>query len=223
MSRRIPHILFTLLVVLTVWSAICPHDVQVWWTEMSSVFLLVGAMTITYRQFRFSNTAYACMAIWCAMQIIGAHYTFEFVPFGFITDLFGFERNHYDRVAHFAVGLGGIAIAELLWRRRMVNSVPTAAWFSLVFILALAGLWELVEWIYAEIDGGTAGQAFLGSQGDEWDAHKDMMLDTLGGALAALVFYIRNRRAEQSMRPLPCFEQECGNDIQLFKTNTQES
>lgn len=194
MSRRIPHILFTILVVLTVWSATCPHDVQVWWTEMSSVFLLVGALTITYRQFRFSNTAYACMAIWCAMQIIGAHYTFEFVPFGFITDLFGFERNHYDRVAHFAVGLGGIAIAELLWRRRMVNSVPTAAWFSLVFILALAGLWELVEWIYAEIDGGTAGQAFLGAQGDEWDAHKDMLLDTLGGALAALVFYIRNRR-----------------------------
>lgn len=194
MDRRFPHILFALLVVHTLWSAIRPHDVQVWWTEMASVFLLVGALVITFRSFRFSNTAYACMGIWCAMQIIGAHFTFEFVPFGAISDLFGFERNHYDRVAHFAVGLGGIAIAELLWKRRMVNSVPTAAWFSLVFILALAGLWELVEWIYAEIDGGSAGQAFLGSQGDEWDAHKDMLLDTLGGILASLIFYLQNRR-----------------------------
>lgn len=195
MNQRFPHILFALLVLLTLWSDIHPHDRQVWWTEMASVFLLVGALAVTFRRFRFSNTAYACMAIWCAMQIVGAHYTFEFVPFGAITDLFGFERNHYDRVAHFAVGLGGIAIAELLWKRRLVNSVPTAAWFSLVFILALAGLWELVEWIYAEIDGGSAGQAFLGSQGDEWDAHKDMLLDTLGGILAALIFYLQNRRA----------------------------
>ncbi len=195
MNRFVPHILLTLLVVLTIWSGICPHDTQVWWTEMSSVFLLVGALACTFRLFRFSNTAYLCMAIWCAMQIVGAHYTFEFVPFGAITDLFGFERNHYDRVAHFAVGLGGIAIAELLWRRRLVNSVTTAAWFSLVFILALAGLWELVEWIYAEIDGGTAGQAFLGSQGDEWDAHKDMLLDTIGGAFAALIFYLQHRES----------------------------
>ncbi len=194
MNRRLPHILLVLLAVLTIWSGISPHDEQVWWTEMSSVFLLVGALVCTFRRFRFSDTAYACMGLWCAMQIVGAHYTFEFVPFGAITDLFGFERNHYDRVAHFAVGLGGIAIAELLWRQRIVNSVSTAAWFSLVFILALAGLWELVEWIYAEIDGGTAGQAFLGSQGDEWDAHKDMLLDTLGGALAALIFYQQNHR-----------------------------
>ncbi len=196
MSRFAPHIMLTLLVMLTIWSGICPHDVQVWWTEMSSVFLLVGALVCSFRQFRFSNTAYMCMAIWCAMQIVGAHYTFELVPFGAITDLFGFERNHYDRVAHFAVGLGGIAIAELLWQRRLVNGVSSAAWFSLVFILALAGLWELVEWIYAEIDGGSAGQAFLGSQGDEWDAHKDMLLDTLGGSLAALIFYIQNRHAQ---------------------------
>lgn len=195
MNRHLPHILLALLAALTIWSGIGPHDVQVWWTEMSSVFLLVGALVCTFRQFRFSNTAYVCMSIWCAMQIVGAHYTFEFVPFSLITDLFGFERNHYDRVAHFAVGLGGIAIAELLWKRRMVNSIPTAAWFSLVFILALAGLWELVEWIYAEIDGGSAGQAFLGSQGDEWDAHKDMLLDTLGGALAALIFYLQHRES----------------------------
>lgn len=196
MSRPLPHILLVVLAALTIWSCTAPHDVQVWWAEMSSVFLLVGALVSTFRQFRFSNTAYVCMGIWCALQIVGAHYTFELVPFGAITDLFGFERNHYDRIAHFAVGMGGIAIAELLWKRCLVNGVSTAASFSLVFVLALAGLWELVEWMYAVIDGGSAGQAFLGSQGDEWDAHKDMLLDTLGGALAALLFYLQNRKVQ---------------------------
>lgn len=196
MKKRLPELLLLLLVGLSVWSFIEPYDRQVWWTEMASVFLLLGALTTTHRHFRFSDTAYVCMAIWSAMQIIGAHYTFELVPFDSITRLFGFERNHYDRVAHFAVGLGGIAIAELLWKKRIVNSVGAAAWFSIIFMLAIAGLWEIVEWAYAEIDGGDAGQAFLGAQGDIWDAQKDMLLDTIGAAIAALLFYIRERWAE---------------------------
>ena len=140
---------------------------------MTRSFVIFGKQGLpTFRKFRFSNTAYGILAFWCYMQVVGAHYTFELVPFDFVTNLFGFERNHYDRVAHFVVGMGGIAIAELLW--------------------------ELVEWIYAEIDGGSAGQAFLGSQGDEWDAHKDMVQDTLGGILAAIIFYCQNR-GQQAM------------------------
>ena len=195
MRHHTPHLLLALLLGLTAWSFIKPHDMQVWWTEMTSVILLVSALVGTFHRFQFSDTAYICMSIWCAMQIIGAHYTFEFVPFDSVTQLCGFERNHYDRVAHFAVGLGGIAIAELLWKRRMVNSCACAAWFSIVFMLAIAGVWEIVEWAYAEIDGGDAGQAFLGSQGDIWDAQKDMLLDALGAAVAALLFYRQNKRA----------------------------
>ncbi len=192
MRNRIPIFLFILLLLLSGWSFINPHDMQVWWTEMTSVIILVGALAFTYHRFQFSNTAYVCMALWCAMQIVGAHYTFELVPFECISRLFGFERNHYDRVAHFVVGLGSIAIAELLWKQRMVNGIGTATWFSVVFMLAIAGLWELAEWIYAEIDGGDAGQAFLGSQGDVWDAQKDMLLDTFGAILAAGLFYLQN-------------------------------
>ncbi len=192
-ETKVPLLLLIIFLVLSCWSAINPHDTQVWWTEMSIALLLVGVLVATCRKFRFSNTAYCILAFWCYMQVVGAHYTFELVPFDFITRLFGFERNHYDRVAHFVVGMGGIAIAELLWRTRLVNGVRTAAVFSVVFILAIAGFWELVEWIYAEIDGGDAGQAFLGSQGDEWDAHKDMVQDTLGGILAAIIFYWQNR------------------------------
>lgn len=195
MKDRLPLLLLIIFIVLSIWSGIHPHDIQVWWTEMSIALLLVGTLMLTYRRFRFSNTAYVILAIWCYIQVVGAHYTFELVPFDFITNLFGFERNHYDRVAHFVVGMGGIAIAEILWRKRLVNTIATAAVFSVVFIMAIAGFWELVEWIYAEIDGGDAGQAFLGSQGDVWDAHKDMVQDTLGSILAAIIFYCQNRKA----------------------------
>ena len=193
MHHRIPLLLLLIFIGLSCWSAINPHDTQVWWTEMTVALLLVGALILSYRRFRFSDTAYIILGLWCFIQVIGAHYTFELVPFDFVTNLFEFERNHYDRLAHFVVGMGGIAIAELLWRCRLVNGVRTAAVFSVIFILAIAGFWELVEWIYAEIDGGDAGQAFLGSQGDVWDAHKDMVQDTLGGILAALIFYWQNR------------------------------
>ncbi len=192
-NSRVPGLLLSLLLVLTLWSFIQPHDMQVWWTEMASVFLLLGILVVSYRRIVFSNTAYFLVSIWCAMQIIGAHYTFELVPFDTFSNLFGFERNHYDRVAHFAVGLGGIAIAELLWIRRWVHSAWMAALFSVVFMLAIAGLWEIVEWLYAEIDGGEAGQAFLGSQGDIWDAQKDMLLDALGAMLAAGIFLVQQR------------------------------
>ncbi len=196
MKKYFPHLLLLIFVTLSCWSAIAPHDRQVWWTEMTSALLLVGALSITYHKFRFSDTAYSLLGIWCFMQVVGAHYTFELVPFDTVTNLFSFERNHFDRLAHFIVGMGGVALAELLWRQRLVNSINTAAWFSVIFIIALAGFWELVEWIYAEIDGGDAGQAFLGSQGDEWDAHKDMLMDTLGAIPAALIFYYQNRRKE---------------------------
>ena len=195
MKSRVPVILLALLLLLSLWSIIQPHDMQVWWTEMASVILLLGALTATHRVIAFSNTAYFLLSIWCAMQIIGAHYTFELVPFDTVSRLFGFERNHYDRLAHFAVGLGGIAVAELLWLRRWVSSPRLAAGFSVVTMLAIAGLWEIVEWLYAEVDGGEAGQAFLGSQGDIWDAQKDMLLDTLGALLAAGIFLLQLRKA----------------------------
>ena len=80
MKSGTPTILLILLLILTLWSFIQPHDMQVWWTEMTSVFLLLGILVFTYRRMAFSNTAYILISIWCAMQIIGAHYTFELVP-----------------------------------------------------------------------------------------------------------------------------------------------
>ena len=186
---KAPVLFLIILGILTVISYINAYDIQVWWTEFSCVALLVAGLGLTYQKFQFSNTSYFLLFCWCVLQLIGAHYTFERVPFDFVTNLFNFDRNHYDRLAHFTVGLAAFPIAELVYRKKWVTGKGIAACFGILSIMALANAWELVEWIYAEIDGGSAGLAFLGSQGDIWDAQKDMLMDTLGAVLSSLLFY----------------------------------
>lgn len=180
--------LLLLLILVFVWSGILPYDRAVWYVEMTSVLLVFFALILTYKKFAFSNASYAIVSIWLIMHAIGAHYSFERVPFDFVTELFGFARNHYDRVAHFAIGLNSFCVAELVIRKGIVNSSKAAAFFGVFFIMALANAWELIEWAYAVIDGGQVGAAFLGSQGDVWDAQKDMLCDTLGAILAGIIF-----------------------------------
>ena len=186
--NKFPLVLLSILAVLTIWSACAAYDVQVWWTEMASVFFFVALFTLSYKKFRFSNLSYFVIFAFCVLQIIGAHYTFERVPFDAVTQFFGFERNHYDRLAHFTIGVSGLLVSEFVWRQKIVPALKWAALFGIIFIMAIANFWELVEWIYAEVDGGSAGLAFLGSQGDIWDAQKDMLMDTLGALVGCGLF-----------------------------------
>lgn len=197
-NNKFPLLLLLILAAETVWSACSPYNTQVWWTEFLTAFAFMALLTCTYKKFQFSNLAYFLMFLFCFLQLIGAHYTFERVPFDYVTELFGFERNHFDRVAHFTIGLSGFLVSEFLWKKKIVPSFKFAAFFGIVFIMAAADFWELVEWIYAEIDGGEAGLAFLGSQGDIWDAQKDMLMDTLGSLVACVLFYLRfGRKARE--------------------------
>ena len=91
--KRVPYILALLVLATIGWSAAGPAEWRVWWMEMCWVLGTFGLLAATYGKFRFSATAYALVSIWLVMHTIGAHYTFEHVPFGFITDFFGFERN----------------------------------------------------------------------------------------------------------------------------------
>jgi len=184
----VPHILLGAYAVLFAVCAIGPYDRATWWAENIPILLIVGTLVVVGRWHRFSDTAYLLMSVLVYMHTIGGHFTFERVPFGWVTDLFGFQRNHYDRVAHFSVGFFAYAIAELLDRRRLVRSPVVLYLFPLFTILSIAAGYELVEWVYAVAEGGESGQAVLGSQGDVWDAQKDMLADGLG-ALCALAFY----------------------------------
>ena len=117
------------------------------------------------------------------------------VGLGFVTNFFGFHRNHYDRVAHFSVGFYAYAIAEALVRTKAVRSRLVLFLFPIFAIGFVAMSYELIEWIYAENAGGPSGAAFLGSQGDIWDAQKDMLSDTLGAIVATLLYFATARPA----------------------------
>ena len=191
--KRFPIALAATLAVLIAWSAYNPAARGVWWMEMSWVLGVFALLAFTYRHFKFSNLAYALVFLWLVMHTIGAHYTFEHVPAEWLRNLLGAERNHYDRVAHFVVGFNSFLFAELALRKRWVKDAVIAAVFGVLAIMAMAAAWEILEWIIAVWDGGADGLAFLGSQGDVWDAQKDMLCDTLGAISAAILFALRQR------------------------------
>lgn len=187
-SDRLPHALALAFAVWWVVLAIEPVDRAVWWAENILIMAAFAALVLTFRTFRFSNAAYLLMAFWMFWHTLGGHYTFANVPFGWVTDFFGFERNHFDRIGHFSVGFYAWPAAELLVRKGWSNRGAAMA-LGLFFIMAVAAGYEIIEWVYAVLEGGDAGVEFLGSQGDIWDAQKDMLADTLGAVCTLALFW----------------------------------
>ena len=193
-TAKIEVSMFMAVIVAAAVSAIRPHSFAVWMTEIFWVAGLLAVLLSTRRLFRFSLMAYGCFFVWMILQAIGAHWTFELVPMEWLKEPLGLVRNPYDRIAHFTVGWFAFPFAELFLRKGWVKSAAFAAFFAVMTVVAMAGLWELVEWQYAVIEGGDAGAAFLGSQGDAWDAQKDILCDTLGALCAATLFLLREKR-----------------------------
>ena len=195
MQSKLPKIfiLFTgYYFIIFLFSAIEPFSRAVWIAEIIpaiAILLLIGWFSCHYS---FSKTAYFLMFIWLSLHTIGAKYTFANVPFDWFNSLISSERNQFDRIAHFSIGLYAYPIAEYLIIRKKV-SIKLASSFALFSIMSLAAGYEIVEWWYAELAGGNEGIAFLGSQGDIWDAQKDMLIDTLGALSSlALLSYQRS-------------------------------
>ena len=153
-------------------------------------------MILAARGIIFSNLAYALMFVLVFLHTIGGHYTFALVPFDWVTNAFGFHRNHFDRMAHFTVGFYAFAIAEWLERRKLVAHRFVLFSYPVAIIGCIAALYEILEWQYAVLSDPNAGDAFLGSQGDIWDAQEDMLSDILG-ALVATTFYFVVRKPKQ--------------------------
>jgi putative membrane protein len=194
-SEKLPIYLLAIYGIVFVWSAINPIDRGVWVVEAITSFIPVLILAILFvRKIRFSNTAYVLMAFLPIMHVIGAHYTFANVPFDWFDNLFGFTRNMYDRVAHMTVGFYAFGIAEVLYLRGLVKNKIMAWTYALFAIMALAAAYELFEWIYAVSSDPSAGIAILGSQGDIWDAQKDMLMDTIGAIIGVILFAVKRER-----------------------------
>ncbi|MCE5234087.1 MAG: DUF2238 domain-containing protein [Mizugakiibacter sp.] len=183
--------------------AIRPLYRQDWLLENLLVVVAVPLFVATFRRLRFSNGAYVALFVFFVLHEVGAHYTYSLVPYDrwfealtghALNHALGLERNHYDRLIHFAYGLLILpASVELL----DAVAPPRGVWrwlLPVLFVMSHSTIYELVEWAAAEVFGGELGQAYLGTQGDIWDAQKDMALATLGAVLAQLAVQWRRRR-----------------------------
>ena len=192
-ESRIPAILLGIYVVENIIGAIAPVDRTTWLAESLTAWIPLAAILIWYRRgMRLSPAAYLAMAPWFLLQTIGAHYTFVEVPFDWVTEFFGFQRNHFDRICHFCVGGFAYPVIEVFERRKLIANRALTIFCVIMGVLGFAAVFEIIEWLYAVFSSPEAGAAFLGSQGDIWDAQKDMLADGLGACCASALYCLLN-------------------------------
>lgn len=194
MESKRHHLLSGLLLwygLLWTWLAVAPVNRRDWFLENLLAAALVILLAWTYRRFQFSNLSYCLMTFFMTLHAVGAHYTYAEVPFGFwLKDLLSLSRNPFDRIVHFAYGaLLAYPVREVLARLAGLRGLWSYA-LPASAILAQSGLFEIIESVVAAIVSPELGSTYLGTQGDEWDAQKDMASAFSGAALAMLVTLI---------------------------------
>lgn len=180
-SRRLLLGLLPSYGLLWTWLAIAPVDRRDWLLENLLALALVAVLALTYRRFAFSATSYCLIALFLMLHAIGAHYTYAEVPFGFwLKNALALSRNPFDRIAHFAYGaLLVYPLRELLVRLAGVRGL-WSYYLPVSAVLAQSGFFEVIEAIVAMIVSPELGSMYLGTQGDEWDAQKDMAAAFIG-------------------------------------------
>lgn len=199
---RYPAALLAAFIVVFVALGVAPRYRQDWLLENMLVLAAVPVLVATRRRLRFSDFAYTCIFVFFCLHEIGAHYTYSEVPydawfqaaFGTSLDgLLGFERNHFDRLVHFLYGLLITPAAIELFAHHGRYPRVWAALFPLFFMFSHSVVYELIEWGAALVFGGDLGQAYLGTQGDVWDAQKDMALAALGTTITVTGYALAGR------------------------------
>lgn len=199
--RRYALILGTLFVLVWVLLAIHPNDRQDWALENVLAVIAVVVLAATAKNLPLSRISYTLIFVFLCLHEIGAHYTYAEVPydrwFAAIfgrswNSIMGWERNHFDRLVHFCYGLLlAYPIREVFYRVAEVRGF-WGYFFPLDVTMSTSMLFELFEWGAVALFGGDLGVAYLGTQGDVWDAQKDMAMATLGAAMAMLITAIMN-------------------------------
>lgn len=179
-----------IVVFLAVWIStfIGNTDLNNWVLENLLVFIFLGIFIPTYRKYQFSDVSYVLFTIFLCLHVYGSQYTYAENPVGhWLKEQLGWERNHYDRIVHFASGF----LLAYPWREWLVDHLkfPTRAGWMIPIIMTftISGMYELIEWAVADIFFSELGPAYLGIQGDVWDAQKDAALAVLGSLIATTI------------------------------------
>src|ERR1700759_3859226 len=187
-SRKKLHIaLLVSFLAILVWSVIRPKDLFTWFLESFPAMIGLIILLATYRRFEWTTLVYLLIWMHMIILVIGGHYTYAEVPlFNWIRDAFHLSRNHYDRLGHFAQGFVPAMIPrEFLLRKSPLKRVKLLAYIVVSICLAISAAYELLEF-GVSVSTGSAGDAFLGTQGDIWDTQKDMLMALIGSITALL-------------------------------------
>ena len=179
-----------ILVFFSIWIStfIGTSDYNNWFLENALVFIFLGFLVFTYKKYQFSDLSYLLICIYLCLHVYGAKYTYAENPLGYwLKDTFHLERNHYDRIVHFSFGF----LLAYPMREMFLSWLKFPVWVAWVLpieiTLSVSGFSELIEWAVADVFFKAQGDAYLGTQGDIWDAQKDMFLATLGAVLATTI------------------------------------
>ncbi|MEZ6186814.1 MAG: DUF2238 domain-containing protein [Planctomycetota bacterium] len=205
-NRRLFRALLVLFGAEFALLGISPLDRPTWLLENALVAALIALLLLTRRRLPLSRLSYAAIFGFLALHEVGSHYTYSEVPYdawlealcGITTrDLFGWERNHFDRAMHFLYGLLLVyPMRELFLRWTGVRGF-WGYFLPLDLTLSTSVVYELLEWAAAATFGEGTGTAYLGTQGDAWDAQKDVALAGLGALMATVgwaLFHWRRQR-----------------------------
>ena len=188
MTRREPAILLVVVFVLLALSRVGALEPGTWLLEVAPILIVAPVLVVTARRFPLTPLVYRLLFVHALILMLGGHYTYAKVPLGFwAQDAFGLARNHYDRVGHLAQGfVPAMLTREVLLRRSPLTRGKWLAFLVVCVCLALSATYELIEWLAAVL-GGSAADAFLGTQGDVWDTQWDMFMALVGAASALLL------------------------------------
>lgn len=193
------------VIYLVIWliAAFEPHYRFDWFLENLLVFAFVALLTLSYRWMPLSDCSYILITIFVSLHTAGSHYTYSETPAGFwMSDLFGFERNHYDRVVHFGFGLFLIYPVSEVIKKATQLSMTWTSLFSLTCIMAMSETYEIIEWLTAKIVDPEAALAYLGTQGDVFDAQKDSGLAAGGAVISLIAIHLLEHSRPTGERPL---------------------
>ncbi|NUK29520.1 DUF2238 domain-containing protein [Parageobacillus sp. VR-IP] len=189
-SRKIHLFLLLVVTAVFIWSAIKPASYLSWLLEVSPAVVGLIIVIAAYNKFRFTTLSYVIITILAIIMFVGGHYIYSKVPlFNWIKDAYDLKRNHYDRFGHLLKGLFAIVLREILLRKTPLTKGPWLVTIVLSMSLAIAALYEIIEWLVSKIsNGGEAAKNFLGIQGDIWDTQWDMLCSLIGSIVALLIF-----------------------------------
>lgn len=190
MTNKSISILLIWIIFYWVLMAISPLDRHDWLMENILFFVFFTVLLGSYQFFQFSLKSYILITIFLTLHLTGAHYTYSKVPLGFyLADVFDVSRNHFDRIVHFSFGL----LLTYPIREFLMKFANTRGFFSYYLpvdiVLACSGLFEIIEWLFVLGVNPELGDAYLGTQGDIWDAQKDMALAAVGSLVAMVATF----------------------------------